>query len=170
MEVLLVVLALELLLAPDGEHVVVEADIDVLLADAGQLRRDADLLVRLRHVHAGIDEGADVALALAAGRGGQTGAAEDIVEEAVHLAMKREEGITGKHSAAGTEGDHGIAGHRAVLLIRCGIRGGAIVRRGRVLRLDTWAGVRAGRRRLTRYGTSRHRDQPAPGRAQAAKD
>ena len=103
---------------------------------------------------------------------GKTDAAEDVVEEAVHLAMKREEGITGKHSAAGTEGDHGIAGHRAVLLIRCGIRGGAIVppRKGATARQLGPDGAGAGRRRLTRYGTSRHRDQPAPGRAQAAKD
>src|SRR4051794_30365078 len=107
-------LALELLFAPDREHVVIEADVDVLLGDARQFRRDADLLVRLRHVHAGIDEDADVALALAAGCGRQGGTAEDIVEEAVHLAMKRQEGITWKHSAAGTEGGHGIAGHRAV--------------------------------------------------------
>jgi len=47
-EVLLVVLALELLLAPDGEHIVIETDIDVLLGDSRQLRRDANFVVRLR--------------------------------------------------------------------------------------------------------------------------
>ncbi|ANY84474.1 hypothetical protein BB934_40450 (plasmid) [Microvirga ossetica] len=52
---------------------------------------------------------------------GPASTAEDVIEQAVHLAMQREEGITREYSATGTERGHGIAGHRAFLLVQLAI-------------------------------------------------
>src|SRR5215207_10193633 len=84
--VLLLVRTLGLLLPPDREHVIVERHLDVVLSDAGQLGADFQLLVGFAHIDVGHQRPALATLALA---GGHTeGAAQDIIEQAVHLAVE----------------------------------------------------------------------------------
>src|SRR3989344_4037331 len=83
---LVTLLLLELLLATDGELIVLQRNVDILLVDARQLHTDAHFLVGFGDVHAGI-EGGRRAAALARGRREAARAAEDIVEQAGHLAL-----------------------------------------------------------------------------------
>src|SRR5215217_3520479 len=102
--------ALGLRLAADGEHVVVDEELDVFLIHAGELGRDADLAIRGVHLEA---RPAPAPCARPAcgpvercGRA-RVEAVEDIVEESVHFAMELEEraNLVALHGA----GDAGTA-------------------------------------------------------------
>ena len=74
----LLVRALDLLLAPDRQHVIVERHLDILLSDAGQLGADFQLFFSLADIDAGHQHPALAALAFLRWR--TEGTAQDIVE------------------------------------------------------------------------------------------
>src|SRR5215212_2585017 len=106
------VLALGFLLAADREDVVVHEDLDVLLVDARELRRDADLVVGRIHLEARPRCPEPARRAPKERRHTGVEAVEYVVEQPVHLAMKRHEGadlIAWRHArdraAAAAPGD-----------------------------------------------------------------
>src|SRR3569623_988483 len=84
-EMAVLVLGLGPLLDAQRRHTVIEQDLDILFAPAGDHRSDADVLVGLSDLY--------IWPTAAAERGqAAVDAAEDVVEAPVHLPVKREEG------------------------------------------------------------------------------
>src|SRR5690606_7240150 len=80
------------LLALQGQHAVIEQNLDVLFLEAGHLGRHLDLLLAVGDLDArpaSAPEGGEPAER----RQTAVKAAENIVEQAVHLAMQRQEGV-----------------------------------------------------------------------------
>src|SRR3546814_12400403 len=91
------VLALLTLLAADGEHVAFDPKVDIVLRDARQFRRNFEPVLGLVYVEPGRGHKA-AWLALRSAH-----AAIDVVEQAVHLAMKVQEWIAGAHQPTRSE-------------------------------------------------------------------
>src|ERR1700704_2892420 len=86
--VLIVLLAFDLLLAADGQHVVLDRNLNVFAFEPRHFRRDHDLLLGLRHV----DAGNKVDLGLAS----RVDPARKIFEQAIDFAMQEAERIAGR--------------------------------------------------------------------------
>ena len=109
--VLLLALRIALRLGRDGEHVVVDLQIDVGRLHAGQVGFDAKLVVLLVHVQPRHRD----ALRAAGEARRQSDAAKGVVEETVHLAVQVEERIDAREAASGGGRNQESTGHRDLL-------------------------------------------------------
>ena len=97
MIILLVFLLLHPLLAANGEHVVVERDVDILFRHARQFGRDPHFVFGFRDVHLRHDHAVLFTLADRRRHAG----AEHVVKQPVHAPLQRHKGIAAHQAGSG---------------------------------------------------------------------